>query len=197
MTAAHQSAVMGAIAAMTHVSGDVVNIDRIAEALPLSRKAISQSVGKLVHRAYVERLEAGAYRLTLTGREALEKGKVITSAPVGPRSTRVFKDTLAKRAWTAIRLAKRFTMGELLVLVQRPGDRNPEAALQSYLSRLTRCGYLTVLDKGATPQWRLVRDTGPLEPAWLGTRGGIKDRNTQEFFTATTLLLSEVRSCPA
>jgi hypothetical protein len=185
-TATHQIAVMGAIGTST------VTIDELASALPINRKSISTAAGKLIRRGHVERLETGRYRLTLTGRETLEGGSALRSGP--HRSVRkhpVYADTLQQRAWAAMRLSTRFTIGDIVTLAARPVDKKPEASLQRFFHRLTKAGYLVELPArahGTSPTsngfkvWRLMRDSGEHAPRWLDRVKAFKDWNTLEVF---------------
>lgn len=184
--ATHQIAVMGAIGVGT------VTIDDLADALPMDRKAISTAAGKLIRRGHVERLETGRYRLTLTGRDTLESGVALRSGP--HRSIRkhpVYADTLQQRAWAAMRLSTRFTIGDIVTLAARDGDKKPEASLQRFFYRLTRAGYLVELPARARGSaltsngykvWRLMRDSGEHAPRWLDRQKAFKDWNTLEVF---------------
>lgn len=184
--ATHQIAVMGAIGART------VDIDTLADSLPMSRKAISTAAGKLIAREYVERLETGLYRLTLMGREMLEAGANLRSGPHrGRRKHPVYAHTLQQRAWAAMRLSSRFTIGDIATLAATPDDKKPEASLQRFFHRLTRAGYLAELPtrvpgqsetSNGFKQWRLLRDTGEHAPRWLDRQKAFKDWNTREVF---------------
>ena len=185
-TASHQMAVLGAIGSKT------VTLDALAADLPISAKKLATAAGKLVARDYVERLEAGVYRLTLTGREALEEGVTLSSGPHRGRSKHpVFADTLQQRAWKAMRLAGRFTIGDIVALAATERDKTPEGSLQRFFLRLRRAGYLVELPtrvKGTAEtsngfkQWRLVRDTGDHAPRYLEASDSFRDWNTQEVF---------------
>lgn len=185
--ATHQIAVMGAIADRT------VTIDELAHALPvISRKDISDAAGRLLRRDYLERLETGVYRLTLTGRQSLAAGAALTSGPHrGRRKHPAYADTLQQRAWNGMRLLQRFTIGDINQLAARSGYETSEAALQKFVNRLTHCGYVTELPlrrKGTAvssngfKQFRLVRDTGAAAPRWLDASRAFKDWNTREIF---------------
>lgn len=185
-TATHQLAVMGAIGTST------MSIDDLASTLPINRKAISTAAGKLLRRGHVERLEIGLYRLTLTGRDTLESGVALRSGP--HRSIRkhpVYVNTLQQRAWAAMRLSGRFTIGDIVTLAACEADKRPEASLQRFFYRLTRAGYLvelpvrargSALTSNGFKVWRLLRDTGEHAPRWLDRQKAFKDWNTHEVF---------------
>nr|WP_170181927.1 hypothetical protein [Phreatobacter stygius] len=167
-----------------------INIDQLADALPVSRKGISSAVGRLVARGYVERLEIGVYRLTVSGQEALGDGSARRFTHYRTRKDRICPDSLRQRAWKAMRLQIRFAIGDIVTLAARPNDRNPENALNRWFKALTRTGHIVELPvraRGAAPtsngfkQWRLVRDTGDIAPSLRGD-GSVVDRNTGEVF---------------
>jgi hypothetical protein len=188
--ATHQAALL---AAMANPFNGPATIDELAARLPIGRKQIATAAAKLIQRSYVERLETGVYALTLTGRKALEDGASLNSGPHrGKRKHPLYRDSLQQRAWTAMRLSQRFTIGDIVTLAAKEGDKHPEQSLQRYFYRLTRAGYLVelptrvMMGSSATSngfkQWRLLRDTGEHSPRWLDRRQAFKDWNTREVF---------------
>lgn len=184
--ATHQAAVMGAIASRT------LTLDELAAALPIERRKIVKATGKLITREFLERAETGVYRLTLTGRQALEAGKPLTSGPHrGTRKIALHLDTLQQRAWKAMRLTKRFSIPDIVVLAARETEPRAAQSLQRFFLRLTKAGYLAELeqrrpgDAATSPGhklWRLVRDTGDHAPRWLDRQQAFRDWNTREVF---------------
>ena len=189
--ATHQAAVLGAMASP---SSGGISLDDLASRLPIARKAIAKAAGKLIQRGYVERAEAGVYALTLTGREALAEGKSLKSGPHrGLRKHPVYRDTLTQRAWAAMRLQPRFTLGDLVTLAAKEDDGQPGKSLQRFVHRLKATGYVVELParaKGVAPTspgckvFRLVRDSGDQAPRWLDRQQAMKDWNTREVFPA-------------
>jgi hypothetical protein len=191
--ATHQAAVL---AVMATGNAGPLTIDQLDATLPIGRKQIASAAAKLMQRDYVERLETGVYRLTLTGREALEAGVSLNSGSYGKRRRkhRFVPDSLQQRAWSAMRLSKRFAMEELFTLAVLETDKNPKAALQQYIKRLGDAGYIAELPvkrPGESPtsngfkQWRLIRDTGPASPRYISKEKALKDWNTREVFPLT------------
>lgn len=189
--ATHQAAVLAAMA--NPYSSSAATIEELASRLPIGHKQIATAAARLMQRDYVERLETGVYRLTLTGREALQAGVSLTSGPHrGRRKHPVFANTLQQRAWNAIRLQNgRFTIPDIVQLAATQDDKNPEQSLQRFFYRLTRSGYLAELPtrvaghsqtSNGFKQWRLVRDTGDCAPKWLEAQKAFKDWNTREVF---------------
>jgi len=188
--ATHQAALLAVMATGRH---DAFNIDELDSALPIGRKQIATAAAKLIQRAYLERAETGVYRLTLTGRKALEEGVSLTSGPHrGKRKHPVYANTLQQRAWTAMRIrTNRFTIGDIAQLAAIEADIEPEKSLQRFFHRLTRAGYLAELPTRVRglcetspgfKQWRLLRDTGEHAPRWLDRQKAFKDWNTLEVF---------------
>lgn len=168
------------------------SMDELATQLPMNRKAIAAAAAKLIQRAYVERLETGVYGLTENGRAALHDGAELRSGPHrGQRKYMNHRASLQQRAWNAMRLQSRFTIGDIVTLAATELDRKPEASLQRLFNRMTKTGYLVELPtrvKTDTPrsngnkQWKLVRDTGPRAPRWLDRQQAFHDWNTKEVF---------------
>lgn len=185
-SATHQIAVLAAI-------GDrAVSLDELAEALPIERKAIVKASMKLITRSFLEREEAGVYRLTEAGLAALRSGEPLRSGPHrGRRKIPLYRDTLSQRAWAAMRLQARFTLGDLVTLAARASDKQPMQSLQRFVWRLTAAGYLAQLASRVpgvaetSPghrQWRLIRDTGEHAPRWIEKQRAFRDWNTREIF---------------
>lgn len=188
--ATHQAALL---AVMATGNGGPLTLDQIESALPIGRKQIATAAGKLIARDFVERTENGVYRLTLSGRQALQEGASLTSGPHRrKRKHPVFADTLQQRAWSAMRIrGNRFTIGDIAQLAATAEDLRPEQSLQRFFHRLTRAGYLAELPSrvrgvaetsNGFKQWVLMRDTGEHAPRWLDRQKAFKDWNTREVF---------------
>ncbi len=138
-------------------------------------------------RGLVERLESGLYQLSVSGLVALEEGAFLKSGycrKVGERKTPVFAEGFQQRAWKAMRLQGRFTIGDIVQLAAREETLKPEVSLQKLFVRLSKAGYVVELPvriKGFK-QWRLVRDTGAKAPCYVLNTKSFKDRNTLEVF---------------
>jgi len=184
--AAHMTAVLGAL-------GDgKMTTDQIAEHLAMiDHKRVSAAACRLIQRGYVEREETGVYRLTDAGRSCLADGAAIK---VG-RHRRLHgqrypqRDTVRQRAWTAMRLRRRFVAGDILTLVRRPDDdeRRTREHLVRWFGELENAGYLARLpdrrgDGKPTSNgeiaWVMVRDTGEIAPT-IKENGGVFDHNTR------------------
>ena len=136
-------------------------------------------------------LENGRYNLTPAGRAFLDSGKRLTSGPRGPQpGKRLFKGTLRERAWHAMRIRQKFSLGEILEIAARGKERDAESNVGKYLRALRRAGFLTEMrrkkEEGDAPtsngvkRYLLVRDSGPQAPRWLPRRGLVYDPNTEQ-----------------
>jgi len=187
--ATHQAALL---AIMATGNGSPMLLDQLDAALPIGRKQIATAAAELIARAYIERRETGVYALTETGKKALEDGQSLTSGPHrGRRKHPVYPNSLQQRAWSAMRLSCRFTIGDIVTIAATEDDQRPEQSLQRYFHRLTRAGYLVELPtrvagnkarSNGLKQWMLVRDTGEYSPRWLEKQQAFKDWNTREVF---------------
>lgn len=157
--------------------------EQIAEVTGLTRKAVTQAVGKLISRDLVARAEVGCFQLTDAGVSAQADGVTLTSAPLKPfTDMRKHRQSLRVRAWRAARMLGKFTIGDVQAAAARD-ERDAQGGVQRYLLLLERAGYLRRLRKrGRELRYALVRDTGPEAPMVRRDRQTIKDMNTGEIF---------------
>lgn len=152
----------------------------------LSRKSIVAAVATLIGRGLADRREVGCYTLTAEGESFRAAGKEIKSGPNGPLNLaavrRPRRTTQRDRLWSAMRILKKFTLGEILTLA---GDGS-ESNAQHYIAALAGAGYLrqmhrrergTSLTSNGFKRWQLIRDTGPAAPIWRKQRGELFDPN--------------------
>lgn len=187
--ATHQAALL---AAMSNPCKGPATIDELVARLPIGRKQIASAAAKLIQRDFVERMETGLYRLTSTGKDALEKGVSLSSGPHrGKRKYPVHADTLRQRAWAAMRLSKRFTVQDLLTLAAREDDGDAEGNIRRFCHQLVKSGYLAQLpvrvdgSRETSPGhvcYRLLRDTGARAPQYRKATRAFYDWNTRETF---------------
>lgn len=198
MSATHQIALMGAIGLKT------VTLNDLHSHLPmLNLKQISEDVGRLIRRDYVECLENGGYQLTRCGIVALDSGSPLRSARLRERPVRKARQlgpvilSLQQRAWNAIRLTPaRFAIADLVMIAVNDTDKDARSNLANFVTRLANAGYLAELPsraKSAThpkgaKQWVFVRNTGEKAPSWLRSEKAFRDRNTNETFPAVNVL---------
>lgn len=167
-------------------------IDELDEMLDLSRRQISDGAAKLVLRDYLERVETGCYQLTPVGIAAAQAGETISSGPWRPdtaRARRPVRDTFRRRLWSAMRMGGVFTIADLVMAAARAGDLRPENNAARYISYLIRAGYVEELRErrrgmkltsSGFKRYRLVKNTGPLAPAFSPKRMALHDYNMRE-----------------
>lgn len=186
-TAINQEAVLAAVPA-----GACLTLDELAAALPaLARQTVINTACGLVRRGLLERAERGCYRLTAEGRRVTAEGAPLNCGPQGPhgKPRRPRRSTLRVRLWRAMRLARKFTVSDLLAAACRGGEAAAESNARHYLRQLEAAGYLQRLGRrvpGTAPtsngfaRWSLVRDSGPEAPVAAKARAGwvVRDPNT-------------------
>lgn len=166
-------------------------IDELDDLLDLTRRQISDGAARLILRDYAERVEIGCYQLTAAGLEVAQAGTTIKCGPLGPhtcKSKKPGKDTFRRRLWNAMRVGGTFTIPDL-VMAARRDDADPTGNATRYVRRLVTAGYIQELpqrERGVRPtsngfkRFRLVRNTGPIPPAWSPKRKVLHDYNTRE-----------------
>jgi hypothetical protein len=159
-------------------------------------RRVQRAMEALRRRKYVERLHPDCYRATAAGRAAWREGVRITVGPKGPLTGRrvTAQGKLRPRLWRAIRILKKFTVGDLISIAASEAEHCEPAKLNAsalrYLSCLRRAGYIVVLrerEPGSAPtsngfkRYLLLpdRNTGPLAPQ-IGKGGTVYDPNLRE-----------------
>jgi predicted transcriptional regulator len=158
----------------------------LATTTGLSRKSVVSAVATLIGRGLADRREVGCYTLTAEGESFRAAGGVIKSGPTGPlhqvAARRPRRITQRDRLWSAMRILKKFTLGEILTLAGAGSESNA----QHYIAALAGAGYLrqmprrehgTSLTSNGFKRWQLIRDTGPAAPVWSVGRGELYDPN--------------------
>lgn len=160
----------------------------LAVQLELSHAQVSQAAALLIGRALVERVEAGCFRLTAEGKTAVANGMTISTGVTGPvRKARPPKRvSIRQRAWNAMKIAKTFTVRDIVTSVARADDGNVEENIRRYCSALSKAGYLRRQMRrrqGSAPSsngfavYELVKDTGRFAPVISSKAGSIHDFN--------------------
>lgn len=172
-------------------NGTCRTMDDLVSDLGLSRRQVSDGAAKLVLRGYLERVEAGCYRLTAAGLAAAAAGEVIKSGPYRKHTDKAreaLPDTFRQRLWTAIRMSGAFTIGDVVMAATR-GDKDAESNAGRYLRYLIRAGYVaelpvrqpgTRMTSNGFKRYRLIKNTGQIAPIYRGLTGEIYDYNTGE-----------------
>lgn len=161
----------------------------LMEATGFTAIQVTDGLKTLKRRGFAHLLWRGCHKVTPEGLHHLETGKGITSGPNGPRTmSDETGGNFRSRLWRALRLSKKGSVPELLVLATRGSEGNAEDNAKTYLEALTRAGILIRMSmKGVNGRTRylLIRDTGPLAPQWNKRQKRIFDPNTGETLDVT------------
>jgi hypothetical protein len=167
-------------------TGPCLTVDEMVERTAYPRRSVVEACACLVRRGWVDRLERGCFTLSVEGRQALTRGDVVASGPIGPltvRARRPKRRTIRDKMWSAIRIAKKFDLARLEEIA---GASRTNA--QRFVLVLARAGFLTELRRqpGDAPssngfkRWLLVDDPGPATPT-IKADGRIWDPNHRAF----------------
>lgn len=180
MPATRQMALIEALS-----GGDCLTTAELTERLGMDRRQVADVCSALVSQALIVRRERGCFQLAPSGRDAWERGDVLTFGPrsalsqATPRRRR--RETQRDRIWRAIRITRKFTLAELQTLSGASGDN-----VNRYVWALEKAGFLCPLrrEPGAAPtsngfkRWALIRDPGALPPVWQGRKRRVYDPNS-------------------
>lgn len=178
----HLAAVLGAL------GHKCIGVDELVTLLPITSRKVRKATAKLISVEFLEHLETGHIRLTAKGRDALENGLSLSRSPQP-----VFANNLQQRAWTAMLLNRRFTLGDIVTLAARDADKKPERSLLRYFQRLERAGYLSSESqhRAHLRRWHVVRNSGPHAPKFVDNIQSFRDGNSGELFP----LVKEATQC--
>lgn len=165
-----------------------LTLPELSDRLVLDRSSVGQAAALLIQRGYIERIERGCFQATAEGADAIRQGVRIESGVTGPdRATRPPKrNSIRQRAWNAMKIARTFTINDIVAAVARPTDGDVTENLRRYFCGLTKGGYLTKETRrraGTAPSsngylvYRLERNTGLLAPVISQKHGTIVDFN--------------------
>lgn len=187
-----------------------LSIDEIMVRLPhpsaskTSRRHIIKALGKLMDKKLAQRADAKTFnegqRRNWHGEQPLYQStdaalgfKPYKSLVLGSKKRngppRIIADTKRQKYWTALRIAGKATLVDLVETASRRGD-DPAKAIgnaRKYLKALAKAGVAAVLPlraKGHAPtsngflRFAIVRDLGPLAP--IVRHKGVFDPNTRE-----------------
>lgn len=184
----HQTLMLQALFA--DLADACVTIEVLARQMGLTHRQISNAARGLIVRGFVDRIEAGCFKLTEAGATAAAEGVIITSGPRRPHAKlrSAVRDTLRQRAWTAMRIQRRFTVRDIAMVSASGSERDAVENVSRFFRVLARAGYLRVVGRepGTAPgsngfvRYQLVRNTGPRVPVHSEKRGAIHDFNTEE-----------------
>ena len=144
--------------------------------LPYAESTTRAATQRAISLGLVERFVTGTLALSLQGKHLLRTGDVgFLSGLKPPKSTKptIAHNSLRQRAWSAMRLSGRFTVGCVVTLAAQ-SETNAASNIKTYITQLTLAGYLVELPQrlrnssgnAVLRQWRLVRDTGPHAPVY-------------------------------
>lgn len=160
----------------------------LAERLALRSRQVSDAAAKLIRRGLIERGGVGNYRITDAGRQAIADGLRITSGPTGRTGARrLLRDTFRQRAWSAMRVRRVFSIGEIVADAARTDTEAERDNARRYIAALRAAGYVselprrksgTALTSNGFKEFRLLRNTGPRAPVVSDERGSVHDPNT-------------------
>lgn len=172
--------------------GAVVTLNELTERSGISRHETVKTVGYLLNRGYVNRLENGIFELTEAGCEAKTAGVVIKSGPMGPdsgKSRKPRKGTLRQSAWSAMRIMSVFSVNDLVAVASEDPTDQQHQNLRRYCWGLVKAGMLMEMpnrEAGAAEssngfkRYRLLEDTGSIAPTYRNTKSEVFDHNTSE-----------------
>ena len=175
---------------LRHVGGACLTVAELAEQLDLTTEQVSQAAGLLVRRGLLERVVRGCFQLTTEGADAVAAGIEIKSGPANLTERKVptrGRPSLQQRAWNVMRLRRRFTVPELVMVAAKDDDAGPDDTVQRYLRALARAGFAQVVDR--RPEGRraaickvyaLLKDTGHVAPSVVRRGRAVFDHNTGE-----------------
>jgi len=159
---------------------------QLATCLGKSREATRLCLERLQRKGLVTSAE-GAHQITDKGRQALARGREITSGPGDGTAASRRGPTLRQRAWRAMGMRDGFGLDDLLTMLCDGSEKDAERNLSRYLEALEAAGYLLVLPRrgeDGEKRWRLRRDriTGAEAPAYNTRTRRVTDCNTGEVF---------------
>lgn len=168
---------------------DCITISRMMDATGLRERQVTSAALRLRKGGFIIRNKAGCHHLTDAGRAAIEEGVRLRSGPKGPQQfgQRSRNPGLRQRVWNVLRMGKKVTMDDIVMLTVVGGERDPYCNVRKYVSALKRAGYVVVMaNREATTRpgagcqrlW-LVSDTGPIAPVWRQSRASLFDPNTE------------------
>ena len=161
------------LAALTH---EALTTREVAAAIGGRREdSVRKACRRLHKQGLIYSVDGALHDLTEAGRSALDNGKLITSGP--ERGSIRRPDGLRARAWRLMRIKRKFGVADLCAQLCDGSQKDPEGNLQQYLLPLVRAGYLAPLRSG---RYLLIKDTGPLAPAWNKLTHCLTDPNTGE-----------------
>jgi hypothetical protein len=175
------------LAVLASLADRCLLIDDLLAQTGLTRRQLSDGAAGLIARGYAVRRERGCFQVTAEGAVAHADGVALTSGPNGPMERkRSNNSALRTRLWRAMRMKRKFTLAELLVLAESGTEKAAHSNAARYVRGLVAAGYLAELRraKGDCPgsngwkRYSLLRDSGPLMPMLRAGGASVYDPNT-------------------
>lgn len=178
-------------ALLHHLSNDLcLTVDQMADALGVSRAQAVNAAHKLMRRKYLLKMATGCFQLSPEGAVAAQAGVAITSGPMGKTGAiATHRGTFRERAWSAMCIHRRFTIGDVVAAAGRDEEKNARENARKYILVLCRAGYVkelsrrvpgTAMGSNGFKQFFLARNTGPRAPVYRAELCVIHDFNTGE-----------------
>lgn len=170
---------------------DCITEARMAEITGMDARQIEAAALKLRKHGFMDRVGPGCHKLTDAGRAAYEAGVRLTSGPKGPQATgqRLRDPGLRQRVWNVLRMHRKYSQDDILLLALEGGERDPASNVGKYLRALAKAGYVRRMPIRENPanltsngaiRWQLVTDTGPQAPVWRQSRNAVYDPNLEQ-----------------
>ncbi len=164
---------------------------RIAELTGLTAKQVEQSTLKLRKHGFLTKTGRGCHKVTQAGKDVVMAGGKLRSGPKGPEYGQRHRDPgLRQKVWNVLRMGKKRTIDDILMIVVEGTERDARNNVRKYLQALAKAGYLTVMPQREAPlnmtsngclRYLLVDDTGPIAPVMSVARGMVYDRNIEAY----------------
>lgn len=163
---------------------------RLVELTGLTAKQVENACGNLIRHGFLRRTGKGCHKLTVAGGEAILNSASLRSGPKGPQQTgqRRRAPGLREKVWNVLRMGKKRTLDDIVMLVVEGSERDPRSNVRKYIKALVRAGYVSVMpqrEAALNPtsngclRYVLTDDTGPIAPVMSVARGMVYDRNTE------------------
>ncbi|MBW7998409.1 MAG: hypothetical protein FVQ81_17920 [Candidatus Glassbacteria bacterium] len=164
-----------------------VSLEDAARFVERSKSRVCQSLSVLVRRGLAEKPDRGHYRITKAGIECFKSGGRVRSGLHDGSKRRPRRGSLRERVWKAARMARKFSVTDLVEIAAQENETSAARGARRYLLALERAGYLKRLKNGPqaasnwkpVSRWALLRDTGPLHPLLMRDGKTVRDRNGQ------------------
>jgi len=185
-----------ATALLQHLSsGACLTADQMAEELGVTKRQAMNAARALLRRRLMRKMAIGCFSLSEDGVVAARNEAVITSGPMGKTGVIATRThTLRERAWIAMRIRRRFTIGEIVAAASREEEKNARENVRKFIVQLGRAGFVkelpnrlpgTRIGSNGFKRFMLVRDTGPRAPVYRAELRVIHDANTGESLPCT------------